>query len=124
MLEHISLPVTNFAAAKTFYTAVLKTLGYHLQYEFDGACGFMEGGHTSFWISEADESAELHVAFRVKSKDEVDRFHEAALSAGAKDNGAPGYRDYSPDYYAAFFLDADGNNIEAVWYDPARSVQA
>ena len=121
MLEHVSLPLTDYGRAKDFYTKVLAALGYKLSYEFDGACGFMEGGHTSFWIVERPQSSELHIAFRAKSAAEVEAFHTAALDAGAKDNGAPGYRDYSPDYYAAFFLDADGNNVEAVWYDPTRS---
>lgn len=120
MLEHVSVPVTDYQKSKMFYTQVLATLGYKVQYEFEGACGFMEGGHTSLWITEAERSAKLHVAFLAKSAEEVQRFYEAGLAAGGTDNGAPGYRDYSPDYYAAFILDADANNIEAVWYDPAR----
>jgi predicted lactoylglutathione lyase len=61
-----------------------------------------------------------HLAFQTSSGRKVDQFYAAALAAGAKDNGAPGYRDYSPGYYAAFVFDPDGNNIEAVWYDPRK----
>jgi predicted lactoylglutathione lyase len=61
------------------------------------------------------------VAFETGSRAKVQAFHRAAIAAGAKDNGAPGYRDYSPGYYAAFVLDFDDNNIEAVWYDPKKS---
>ncbi|MEJ0007737.1 MAG: VOC family protein [Steroidobacteraceae bacterium] len=60
------------------------------------------------------------MAFAAKSREEVQAFHQAALKAGGKDNGGPGYRDYSPGYYAAFVYDPDGHNIEAVWYDPAK----
>ncbi len=62
----------------------------------------------------------LHVAFETDSRSKVEAFYQAALAAGAKDNGGPGYRDYSPGYFAAFVLDPDGNNIEAVWYDPSK----
>ncbi len=62
----------------------------------------------------------MHIAFEAKSQHEVKAFHKAALAAGAKDNGAPGYRDYSPGYYAAFAYDPHGHNIEAVWYDPSK----
>lgn len=118
MIEHISLPVKNFDRAKKFYVAALAPLGYNMNMEFEGAAGFMEGGHTSFWIVEKPHDEKLHIAFLAKNKDEVHRFHEAALTAGAKDNGAPGPRtDYSPDYYAGFIIDPEGNNIEAVYYD-------
>jgi catechol 2,3-dioxygenase-like lactoylglutathione lyase family enzyme len=88
----------------------------------EDAAGFMEGGHTSIWISKAERGAKLHVAFRAKDKEQVEAFHKAGLDAGGTDNGAPGYRtDYSPDYYAAFIHDPEDNNIEAVWYDPEKS---
>jgi len=117
MLEHISVPVTNFAKAKKFYVAALKTLGYKLTMDFSPeAAGFKEGGHTSLWIvAKKGKITKTHVAFRAKSKKAVQNFHKAALKAGGKDNGKPGLRkEYSPTYYAAFVLDPDGNNIEAV----------
>ena len=61
------------------------------------------------------------MAFEAKSSAEVEAFHKAALAAGGKDNGKPGYRDYWPGYYAAFAYDPDGNNIEAVWYDYSKA---
>jgi catechol 2,3-dioxygenase-like lactoylglutathione lyase family enzyme len=120
MIEHASIPVKDLAKAKAFYAAALAPLGYKLHMDFDDAAGFMEGGHTSFWIGENDKPQATHIAFRAPSKEAVDEFHKVALAAGAEDNGAPGYRDYSPGYYAAFVRDADGNNVEAVWFDPEK----
>jgi catechol 2,3-dioxygenase-like lactoylglutathione lyase family enzyme len=118
MIEHISLPVSNFARAKAFYLEALEPLGYRLNMDFEGAAGFMEGGHTSFWIVEKPKIIDIHVAFLAKNKDAVHAFYDAAMKAGATDHGAPGpRREYSPDYYAAFVLDRDGHNIEAVYYD-------
>ena len=117
MIEHMSLPVTAYKKAKEFYIKTLKPLGYKLNMEYGEAAGFMEGGHTSFWIVARPKSSKLHIAFRAKSRDAVKAFYKAALAAGARDNGKPGLRkDYSPDYYAAFVLDADHNNIEAVCF--------
>lgn len=122
MIEHMSLPVRDHGALKTFYKAALAPLGYVPNYELDDATGFMEGGHTSFWIVAKKPGEPLHVAFLAKNAAEVGAFHEEAIEAGGTDNGAPGYRsDYSPDYYAAFVLDPEGNNIEAVWYDPEKT---
>jgi predicted lactoylglutathione lyase len=120
MIEHASIPVKDVAKAKAFYAAALAPLGYKLNMEFEDAAGFMESGHTSFWIGAAKKPQPTHIAFRAPGKEAVDEFHKAALAAGAEDNGAPGYRDYSPGYYAAFVHDADGNNIEAVWFDPEK----
>ena len=117
MIEHIALPVSNYERSKAFYAAALKPLGYKLNMEFPGGAGFMEGGHTSFLIEEKKRTEPTHVAFLAKSKEEVQKFYDAALAAGAKDNGAPGFRiDYGPDYYAAFILDTDSHNIEACYF--------
>lgn len=120
MIEHTSIPVSDIEKAKTFYTKALAPLGYAPSYDWGEAMGFMESGHTSFVVGREDTVVPTHLAFRASSKEAVERFHEEALAAGATDNGKPGYRDYSPGYYAAFVHDADGNNIEAVWYDPSR----
>lgn len=118
MIEHTGISVRDAKKAKAFYAAALRPLGYKVKYDFSDAAGFMEGGHTSFWIGKTAKFAPMHVAFRAKSKKAVRDFYAAALKAGGKDNGAPGPRpDYSPDYWAAFVLDLDGNNIEAVYYD-------
>lgn len=118
MLEHVSIPVRDYEKAKAFYLATLKPLGYKLNMEFPpDAAGFMESGHTSLWISRKEkENDPVHVAFLAKSEREVQEFYKEALKVGGKSNGAPGVRDYSPGYYAAFVCDLDGNNIEAVFY--------
>ena len=117
MIEHLSLPVKNFEKLKKFYVTALKPLGYKVQYEFPGAAGLKEGGHTSFWIVRKKAGLRTHVAFLAKNRRMVQAFHRAALKAGGKDHGGPGLRkEYSADYYAAFVLDPEGNNIEAVTY--------
>lgn len=125
MIAHIGVLVKNYKRAKVFYEKVLATVGYRLNMEFGEAAGFMEGGETSFWIVEKKKRAPMHIAFGAKNKKQVQNFHRAALAAGAKDNGKPGYRvEYWPGYYAAFVLDADGNNLEAVWYDYSKVKKA
>lgn len=119
MIEHTVLPVEDIKKAKAFYTAALEPLGYKPSMDFEEAVGFMEGGHTSFLIARGPHAEKAHVAFGAHSKEEIRAFHKAALEAGGTDNGAPGPRkDYSPDYYAAFIHDPEGNNIEAVYFDP------
>jgi catechol 2,3-dioxygenase-like lactoylglutathione lyase family enzyme len=121
MLDHISVYVKDYAAAKTFYAAALQPLGYSLQMEFTewGVGGFGEAGKPDFWISTREQDHNAHVAFLATSAEMVNAFYKAALAAGGKDNGAPGYRpDYSPGYYGAFIIDPSGNNIEAVYHDP------
>lgn len=134
MIDHIDLPVANLAEATAFYLKALAPLGVGIIVELSaeqtgkgGAVGFGSQGHPFFWISEGRTRAQqtgpadhVHVAFTAASRAGVDSFHEAAMAAGAKDNGAPGLRPlYHADYYAAFVLDPDGNNIEAVCHAPA-----
>lgn len=121
MIAHTTLPVSDYVRAKAFYSKALAPLGYSNNMEYGEAAGFNDGKNTDFWIAREDTVVPTHVAFEAKSRAEVEAFHEAALAAGAKDNGAPGYRDYWPGYYAAFVHDADGNNVEAVWYDYSRA---
>lgn len=121
MIAHTSLAVSDYPKAKAFYSKVLATLGYRNNMEFGEAAGFNDGKNTDFWISKKKSVIPTHLAFEADSREEVEAFHRAALAAGGKNNGGPGYRDYSPGYYAAFALDPDGNNIEAVWYDPSRA---
>lgn len=120
MIAHTSLPVSDYARSKAFYTQVLATLGYSPNMEFGEAAGFNDGQNTDFWIHKADQVVPTHLAFEAGSRQEVEAFHRAALAAGARDNGGPGYRDYWPGYYAAFAHDLDGHNIEAVWYDYSK----
>ena len=120
MIEHVSIPVSSVNKAKVFYRKALAPVGYKLTQEYEEAAGFMAGGHTSFWIRKEKKVVPTHIAFRARDKKSVAAFHKASLAAGGKDNGKPGYRDYSAGYYAAFVHDADGNNIEAVWFDPIK----
>jgi len=127
LVDHIQLVVRDLAASKKFYLSLFEVLGLPLGGE----------GKDFFWadelfISTADSVAAqgrvtgpTHLAFQTKSREMVDRFHEAGLLAGGKDHGPPGDRPYHPGYYAAFLLDPDGNNIEAVFHGPAkRSAEA
>jgi predicted lactoylglutathione lyase len=121
MIAHTSLTVSDYGKSKEFYLKVLEPLGYQNNMEFGESAGFNDGKNTDFWISKEASITPTHVAFEAASKQQVQAFYEEALAAGGKDNGAPGYRDYSPGYYAAFVYDPDDNNIEAVWYDPDKS---
>jgi catechol 2,3-dioxygenase-like lactoylglutathione lyase family enzyme len=122
MIDHIGFPVSDYTRAKAFYTQALAPLGYTLvmevqQTENDApAAGFGANGKPDVWIGgEGGLEKPLHVAIVAKNRATVDAFYKAALAAGGKDNGAPGIRaHYHPDYYAAFVLDPDGHNIEAV----------
>jgi len=121
MIAHTTLPVSDYRRAKTFYVNALAPLGYTNNMEFGESAGFNDGKNTDFWIAKESTVVPTHVAFEAKDKLQVEAFYDAALAAGAKDNGKPGYRDYWPGYYAAFVRDPDGNNIEAVWYDYSKA---
>jgi catechol 2,3-dioxygenase-like lactoylglutathione lyase family enzyme len=118
MLDHVGLNVRDYAASRRFYERALEPLGYAVVTAFDEwkAAGFGRGGKPSFWISGREPfGAGTHVAFEAADGAAVDAFHAAALAAGGRDNGPPGIRaEYHPTYYAAFVLDPDGNNAEAV----------
>lgn len=121
MIDHITLHVSDFSRAKEFYLAALKPLGYELVMEFpeSGMAGIGAQGNPDFWINADGAGKPTHIAFTSPDRKTVDAFYEAALAAGAKDNGAPGIRkDYHENYYAAFVLDFDGNNIELVTHKP------
>lgn len=120
MIAHTSLAVRDYKKAKSFYTKALAPLGYRNNMEYEDSAGFNDGKNTDFWISAKDVVVPTHVAFEASSRAKVQAFYKAATGAGGTENGRPGYREYSPGYYAAFVLDPDGNNIEAVWYDPAK----
>lgn len=120
-IAHTQLPVSDYPKAKAFYTTVLKTLGYTQNMEYGESAGFNDGKNTDFFVNKNAQVIPGHVAFEAKNAKEVDEFYKAALAAGAKDNGAPGYRtDYWPGYYAAFVYDTDGHNVEAVWFDYSK----
>jgi len=115
-VAHVAVNVTDWEAAKQFYTAVLGPLGYRVVYEEEGALAYYaDAGGLDFGIGRRDPAGGAHVAFDCPDRETVDRFHANGLAAGGRDNGAPGIRvHYDANYYAAYVLDPDGNNIEAV----------
>jgi catechol 2,3-dioxygenase-like lactoylglutathione lyase family enzyme len=126
MLDHTGLNVSDYAKSKAFYLAALAPLGYAVIKELpknlapDGAAGIGIPPKADFWIAGGrPQSPPVHVAFRAKSRAEVDAFYEAALATGGRDNGPPGIRThYHPNYYGAFVRDPDGHNVEAVCHEP------
>ncbi len=122
MLDHVSLHVANLETSKEFFSKALKSLDYSLKMEFPEykVAGLASGGKADFWLNGNGTSQTTHVAFSAQDKAAVDEFYKNALEAGGRDNGKPGYRkEYSPGYYAAFVIDPDGHNIEAVFHDPS-----
>ena len=122
LIDHVQLVVRDLPASQKFYAAVFEVL----QIPMGGT------GEGYFWadelfVSTRDSEAAQgtltgrhHLAFQAQSRAQVDAFHKAALAHGGKDNGKPGERNYHPGYYAAFVLDPDGNNIEAVHHGPGK----
>jgi len=118
MIDHTGVNVHDYETSRLFYQQALAPLGYGLMMEYEDAAGFGTDGVPDFWIEGthgASNELHTHVAFRAETRHAVDEFYQAAIAAGGQDNGRPGLRDdYGPDYYAAYVLDPDGNNIEAV----------
>jgi catechol 2,3-dioxygenase-like lactoylglutathione lyase family enzyme len=122
VLDHVGLDVSDYGASRAFYESALAPLGMTLVMEPVADVGGFGRDFPFFWIAKRDRGPDsgVHVAFRAPDRETVDAFHAAAVAAGGKDNGAPGVREiYHPDYYGAFVLDPDGNNIEAVCHTPA-----
>jgi catechol 2,3-dioxygenase-like lactoylglutathione lyase family enzyme len=114
MFDHIGLRVKDLDAAAKLYAAMLKPLGHVPGAKGDGYAGFGPKDKPALWLHEGKRGG-AHVAFRAPDRAAVDKFFNEGIKAGAKDNGKPGVRaDYSPKYYAAFLIDPDGNNVEAV----------
>jgi catechol 2,3-dioxygenase-like lactoylglutathione lyase family enzyme len=115
LIDHVGVRVKDLEASKRFYSAVLAAIGR--------ADAFVDGkGY--FYADELYVDADgpvtfIHLALQAPDRETVHAFHRAALAAGGRDNGAPGERPYHPGYYAAFALDPDGNNVEAVFHGPA-----
>lgn len=122
LIDHLQLVVRDLPASRRFYGAVFEVLGVPLGGEGEGYFWADE-----LFVSSADSAAAQgaltgrhHLAFQAADRAMVDAFHRAALANGGRDNGGPGVREYHPGYYAAFVLDPDGNNIEAVFHGEAR----
>jgi catechol 2,3-dioxygenase-like lactoylglutathione lyase family enzyme len=135
LIDHIGLNIADFTRSRAFYDATLTPLniavvmtvtaeqtGKNAQvgYGKTADSGDIQAGKPTFWIGQGEPLGNrLHVAFVADSRAEVDAFHAAAMAAGGTDNGPPGVRPhYHPNYYAAFVLDPDGHNIEAVCHQP------
>jgi catechol 2,3-dioxygenase-like lactoylglutathione lyase family enzyme len=122
LIDHVQLVVADLQATRTLYTAIFEVLGIPLGLSGDDYFSYDE----LFVSSKTSQAAagaltgRHHLAFQAKDRAMVDAFHIAALKAGGRDNGAPGVRPYHPGYYAAFILDPDGNNLEAVHHGPAK----
>src|SRR5882724_9770661 len=117
MYDHIGLKVKDLEASARFYGAALSALGHETCSRDDAGASFGPAQAPALWLSIAQGATGpgSHVAFRAEDQAAVDRFHKSGLKAGGRDNGKPGLRkDYSPTYYAAFLIDPDGNNVEAV----------
>ena len=122
LIDHIQLVVRDLSASRRFYEAVFKVLDIPI------------GGEAKdfFWVDElfistsnskaaqGQLTGRHHLAFQAKDRATVDAFYKAALISGGEDNGKPGERPYHPGYYAAFVLDPDGNNIEAVYHGESK----
>ena len=126
-IDHLTLSVEDLEPAKRFYTAALAPLGLELVGEVTAAqsgsvdfAGFGIGRKGSLWLAQRGrQTPASHICFRATSRAAVRAFHAAALEAGGKDNGGPGVRhEYHPAYYAAFVLDPEGHNVEAVCFEP------
>ena len=115
MYDHIGLHVKNLAAAVTFYEAALAPLGYEVCSRDDTSAGIGRPNEPALWLYASKPPSAAHIAFRAADRATVDQFHQRGTAAGGRDNGKPGLRaDYAPTYYAAFLIDPDGKNVEAV----------
>jgi len=117
MFEHIGFKVKDLDASVRFYTAALGPLGYEVTFQDESNAVFGARGTYSLWLHPDAKLAHslLHIAFTAGDRAAVDAFYRTGLNTGGRDNGSPGVRkDYSPNYYAAFLFDPDGNNVEAV----------
>lgn len=116
MIDHISIAISNYEQSKQFYLKALAPLNIELVVEIQNWAGFGRNDKAEFWFGpDVSITSPVHIAFVAESRDQVTQFYEAAIAAGATDNGKPGIRDmYHPDYYGAFVIDPDGHNIEAV----------
>ena len=127
LIDHLQLVVADLDASRRFYRAVLSVLGIEVR----------DQGKDYFWADEVFVSTResraahgqltgrVHLAFQAPNRESVDEFHRVGVAGGARSNGEPGLRPYHPGYYAAFLLDPDGNNIEAVYHGPnVRSAES
>ena len=117
--DHVGFNVRHFLASRDFYVSLLAPLDITVLHEGDDWAIFGENGRTLLWIGAGTvQPGPLHIAFRARDRAAVNAFHAAGIEAGGRDNGAPGLRpQYHKGYYAAFVIDPDGHNIEAVIHE-------
>jgi catechol 2,3-dioxygenase-like lactoylglutathione lyase family enzyme len=119
LIDHLHLRATDLEASRRFYTAILGVLGIEI---VSAPTHFFAD---ELWVDAGATPSRVHFAFQVADRAMVERWYAAGLAAGGRDNGPPGERPYHPGYYAAFLLDPDGNNVEAVFHGPgSRSADA
>jgi len=120
IIDHIGYAVADSERSNEFYSKALAPLDIVKVMKVEGWTGFGRNGKPEFWFGKGDlPQLPMHIAFSADSRKQVDHFYDAALASGGKDNGAPGIREiYHPNYYAAFVIDPDGHNIEAVCHNP------
>ena len=116
IIDHIGLAVSDYQKSKQFFSQVLAPLGIGVVTEVHGWTGLGKSGKAEFWFGQhSSPQSPMHIAFGAENRAQVRAFHEAALRAGATDNGAPGIGEiYHPNYYGAFVIGPDGHNIEVV----------
>jgi catechol 2,3-dioxygenase-like lactoylglutathione lyase family enzyme len=128
MIDHLGISVREHAKSKDFYTKALAPLNIGVMMEVSQAesgapsdyTGFGNNNKPFFWIGEGTVASGMHLCFTADTRAQVDAFYEAAIKAGARDNGKPGVREhYHPNYYGAFVIDLNGVNLEAVCHKPA-----
>ena len=113
IFDHVDLQASDFVQSVRFYEEVLAPLGIRKLFEDEESACFANFNV----VRGRGATANLHLCFHARAKDQVDGFHRAGVAAGFRSNGAPGYRDYAPGYYAGYLLDPDGNNVEALYRD-------
>jgi catechol 2,3-dioxygenase-like lactoylglutathione lyase family enzyme len=113
VVDHLDLHASDFTESVRFFETILDPLGIPKLFERDGEACFT---HVNI-VERAPPTRNLHLCFYARSREEVEAFHAAGVEAGFRSNGGPGYREYGPGYYAAYLLDPDGNNIEALYRD-------
>jgi catechol 2,3-dioxygenase-like lactoylglutathione lyase family enzyme len=113
VVDHLDVHTSHYGESVHFYEIVLGPLGIPKLYERDSEACFT---HVNV-VDRQPPTSNLHLCFYARSKAEVDAFHATGVAAGFRSNGTPGYRDYGPGYYAAYLLDPDGNNVEALCRD-------
>lgn len=116
LIDHVQLVVSDLGKARDFYGQILSSIGREI---VSGEDFFYSDELYVTQIEAGQKLSHIHLAFQVPDRATVEKFYRAAIKAGGKDNGAPGERSYHPGYFAAFVLDADGNNIEAVFHGEA-----